>query len=266
MTEKSDDGSIAPLLAIMERLRHPEQGCPWDREQDFASIAPYTIEEAYEVADAIERRDMNGLREELGDLLFQVVFHSEMAKEAGAFNIDDVINTIINKMITRHPHVFSSERIRTVETQTIAWEEQKESERRKNGVKDGALGGVAVGLPALTRALKLQKRAARVGFDWPDSSGPRAKVDEELGELDREMSCETTPRRIEHEVGDLLFACVNLARHLKFDPEQALRTANARFERRFRHMEERLAAQGREPADASLAELEALWQEAKTAD
>ncbi len=267
MNSAPDDADpMARLLAIMERLRHPEHGCPWDREQDFASIAPYTIEEAYEVADAIERRDMKALCEELGDLLFQVVFHARMAKEAGAFGIEDVINAISNKMIARHPHVFSSERIRTTEMQTIAWEEQKAIERRESGTKTGTLDGVAIGLPALTRAVKLQQRAARVGFDWPDSAGPRVKIDEELAELDREVADKAAPGRVEHEVGDLLFACVNFSRHLKLDPELALRTANTRFERRFRHIEERLTAEGREPSEASLGELEALWQDAKSGD
>lgn len=238
------------LLAIMARLRGPG-GCEWDRAQSWSTIAPYTIEEAYEVADAIERGDAADLKDELGDLLLQVVFHSRIAEEAGAFSFADVAGAISDKMERRHPHIFGDA------AATPGWEAIKATER--SGKADGsALAGVAVGLPALLRAEKLQKRAARVGFDWPDATGPRAKIEEELAEI-----AGATPETLEEEVGDLLFAAVNYARHLGVDAEAALRAANAKFERRFRGME--AAAQGRFPA-LSLDEQEELWQRAKLAE
>ena len=257
------------LLAVMARLRNPEGGCPWDLEQDFATIAPYTIEEAYEVADAIERQDMPALKDELGDLLLQVVFHAQMAREAGRFDFTDVAAGISEKMIRRHPHVFGDVAIETSDAQTKAWEEHKENERRAKAAAEGreasVLDGVAAGLPALMRALKLQRRAARVGFDWADTRDVFLKIDEELTEIKSELNGDHKPERLLDEVGDLLFAVVNFARHLDVDPETALRHANAKFERRFRGIEARLAEAGRGPADADLAELESLWQQVKSA-
>ena len=237
------------LVAIMRRLRDPVSGCEWDREQNFATIAPYTIEEAYEVADAIARGDMDALADELGDLQLQVVFHAQMAEEAGHFALDDVIGRICDKLERRHPHIFGNAQ------HSPEWEELKAAER-KNHSDDSALAGVALALPALERAAKLQRRAARTGFDWPDTSGPRAKIDEELAELDAETD---HPRMLE-EMGDLLFAVVNLARHLNIEPEAALREANRKFERRFRAIE-------RTPgfADLALDEKEELWVAAKKA-
>jgi MazG family protein len=254
------------LLAVMARLRNPNGGCPWDLEQNFATIAPYTIEEAYEVADAIERQDMAALKDELGDLLLLVVFHAQMAREAGTFDFAEVASGISEKMIRRHPHVFGDLSIETADAQTKAWEEHKENERRATaeGRAASVLDGVATGLPALMRAQKLQRRAARVGFDWPNTHDVFLKIDEELAEIKSELDVARSPERLLDEVGDLLFAVVNLARHLEVDPEAALRHANGKFERRFRQVEDQLAAAGRDPADASLDELEALWQHAKT--
>src|SRR2546423_61157 len=237
------------LLEIMVRLRDPERGCPWDREQNFSTIAPYTIEEAYEVADAIARDDMDALADELGDLQLQVVFHAQMADEAGDFTLDDVIERICDKLERRHPHIFADA------SHSPGWEDIKAAERQKSP-DDSALAVVALALPALERAAKLQRRAARTGFDWPDKSGPRDKIDEELAELD----AETDHQRLLDELGDLLFAVVNLARHLNIEPEAALREANRKFERRFRAIEQ-------EPgfADLSLNEKEALWVKAKQA-
>jgi len=237
------------LTSIMRRLRDPVSGCEWDRVQNFASIAPYTIEEAYEVADAIDRGDMDGLADELGDLQLQVVFHAQMATEAGHFTLDDVLARICDKLERRHPHIFGDA------TESPGWEALKAAERRASP-DQSALAGVALALPALERANKLQKRAARTGFDWPDATGARAKVVEELAELDAEQ--EQGPR--EEELGDLLFAVVNLARKLKIEPEVALRAANAKFERRFRHIE---TAPGFN--DLSLDEKELLWVQAKAA-
>lgn len=262
------DDAMDRLLAIMAQLRNPNGGCPWDIEQSFATIAPYTIEEAYEVADAIERRDMAALKDELGDLLLQVVFHAQMAREAGRFDFADVAAGICEKMVRRHPHVFGDVSVETADAQTKAWEEHKESERRAKAAAEGrassVLDGVAAGLPALMRALKLQRRAARVGFDWPDTDGVFLKIDEELAEIKREIGGAPVGERVLDEVGDLLFAVVNLARHLDVDPEAALRHANGKFEGRFRQVEARLAEAGRSPADADLDELEALWQQIKT--
>ena len=255
------------LLTIMAKLRDPQGGCPWDLEQDFATIAPYTIEEAYEVADAIERRDMAALKDELGDLLLQVVFHARMAEEARQFAFADVAGAISAKMVSRHPHVFGDLSVADSQAQTRAWETHKENERRVKADAEGrtasVLDGVAAGLPALLRALKLQNRAARVGFDWPNAAEVLIKVDEEVAELKAEMSSGAGHERAQDEVGDLLFAIVNLARHLKVDAEAALRHANAKFERRFREVESRLAKVGRTPGEATLDELEALWQQIK---
>jgi ATP diphosphatase len=237
------------LVAIMRRLRDPVSGCEWDREQSFATIAPYTIEEAYEVADAIARDDMDALADELGDLQLQVVFHARMAEEAGHFTLDDVLERISDKLERRHPHIFGDA------AHTPGWEEIKAAERKKSP-DDSALAGVALALPALERAAKLQRRAARSGFDWPDTAGPRAKIDEELAELDAETG---HPRMLE-ELGDLLFAVVNLARHLNIEPEAALREANAKFEQRFRAIEKTPGF-----ADLALDEKEALWVAAKKA-
>ena len=258
------------LIAIMARLRDPVRGCPWDKEQNFASIAPYTIEEAYEVADAIQHGDMDALCAELGDLLLQVVFHAQMAREAGAFDIDDVARSINDKMIKRHPHVFGDGANDGAQAQTQAWESQKADERRAKAAADGrpagALDGVATGLPALTRALKLQKRAARVGFDWPAKDAVaqiEAKLEEELAEIKTEIASGDRAN-IEAECGDLLFVCVNLLRHLDIDPEAALRATNAKFERRFRAIEASLSKSGIDNlAEAGLERLEAAWVEAK---
>ncbi len=258
---------IDRLLAIMARLRDPERGCPWDREQDFATIAPYTIEEAYEVADAIERDDMAALKEELGDLLLQVVYHAQMASEAKAFGFDDVAAAIADKMVDRHPHVFGDTTVATAEAQTVSWETRKATERaaKASGQPAGALDGVARALPALLRAEKIQKRAARVGFDWKETGPVIDKIEEELGELRAELAAGAVdPARVTDELGDVLFAVANLARHCKVDPEAALRSTNDKFERRFRHIERRLAETGRTPSDATLEEMEALWQEAKS--
>ncbi|SEM76001.1 nucleoside triphosphate pyrophosphohydrolase [Palleronia pelagia] len=250
------------LRAVMARLRDPERGCPWDLEQDFASIAPYTIEEAYEVADAIQRGAMDDLRGELGDLLFQSVYHAQMAEEAGHFDLDDVIAGITAKMIDRHPHVFGDEsRDKSATQQTADWEAAKARERGSAGV----LEGVALGLPALTRAEKLQKRAARVGFDWPETDQVAAKIAEEAAEL-AEARDTLSPDKIADEMGDLLFALANLARHLGVDPESALRGTNDKFTRRFAHIESELAARGSSPAAADLDEMETLWVAAKRAE
>ena len=259
------------LLDIMERLRDPETGCLWDKEQTFRTIAPYTIEEAYEVADAIEEGDMAALKEELGDLLFQVVFYAEMGREAGHFDFHAIAEAIADKMTRRHPHVFEDMTYDTAEDRMDAWEEQKSAERQakskdKSGGKDGApsiLDDVPSALPALLRAEKLQKRAARVGFDWPQAAQVLDKIEEEIAELRAEIDGKSTPARQEDEIGDLFFALANLARHLKIDPESALRHTNAKFERRFRHIETQLAEAGRSPDDASLDEMEALWLQAK---
>jgi ATP diphosphatase len=258
------------LVAIMARLRDPERGCPWDVEQSFATIAPYTIEEAYEVAEAIQQGDMGALKDELGDLLLQVVFHAQMAREAGAFGIEDVARAINDKMIKRHPHVFGDVVVEDAAAQTQAWEAQKAAERQAKGAVEGrpvgALDGVTIGLPALTRALKLQRRAARVGFDWPAENALaeiEAKLAEEMDEIKAEMAS-GDKAAIADECGDLLFVCVNLLRHLGVDPESALRSTNAKFERRFRAVEDRMKAAGFDAlADAGLDRLEAAWQAVK---
>ncbi|MFN0023091.1 MAG: nucleoside triphosphate pyrophosphohydrolase [Parvularculaceae bacterium] len=249
---------IDDLVALMAALRTPKTGCPWDLEQDFRSIAPYTIEEAYEVADAIDRGDMAGLKDELGDLLFQAVFHARMAEEAGAFAFDDVARGIIDKMRRRHPHVFAEATARTADEQTRAWEDQKAAERLSKGAQS-ILDDVPLGLPGLTRAVKLQKRAARVGFDWTNPRDVLDKIAEETGELIDAMDA-GAPDAIEDEYGDLLFVMANLSRHLGIDPEAALRRANEKFRRRFRHIEQSL---GDRLGAAGLDEMEALWGEAK---
>jgi MazG family protein len=263
--------SLDRLLAIMARLRDPQGGCPWDLEQNFATIAPYTIEEAYEVADAIEQGDMAALKDELGDLLLQVVFHARMAEEAGHFAFADVAAAIGDKMVSRHPHVFGDHQADTPDAVKVTWEARKEAERSAkaakanggNGSPLSALDGVTAALPALLRAEKLQQRAARVRFDWPDARQVFDKLDEELAEIHEEIDKGGDPDRLEDEVGDLLFVVVNLARHLHVDPESALRRTNAKFERRFRAMEARLAETGARAEDQSLEALEELWQEAK---
>lgn len=249
------------LLAIMARLRDPEQGCPWDVRQTFRSILPYTLEEAYEVAEAIEREDLAALREELGDLLLQVIFHARMAEEAGAFDYGAVVETLREKLIRRHPHVFGEAYLDDAAVRA-SWEREKAAERARKG-EAGVLDGVAQALPALVRAQKLQRRAARVGFDWDEIAGVFAKVEEELEEC-RETLDETDPSRRVHEVGDLLFSCVNLARHLDVDAEQALRAASHRFERRFGAVEAHLHAEGQSPSPALRARMEQLWNQVKT--
>jgi nucleoside triphosphate diphosphatase len=260
--------NIDRLLNIMARLRDPVNGCPWDVSQDFRSIAPHTIEEAYEVADAIESGDMGQLKDELGDLLFQVVFYAQMASETGTFDFDAIAGQIADKMIRRHPHVFGDAVVETADEQTVRWEEQKATERAAQAATSGrassALDGVTPGLPALTRALKLQRRAARVGFDWAEAEQILDKMEEEIGELRAELQArQRDPARISDEMGDLLFVQVNLCRRLAIEPETALRSANAKFERRFRHIEAWLLEDGRTPQQASLDEMEALWQRAK---
>ena len=256
------------LLAVMAWLRDRQYGCPWDIDQTFRTIAPYTIEEAYEVADAIERDDMPALKEELGDLLLQVVYHSQIASEAKAFAFDDVAAAIADKMVDRHPHVFGDVDIRTAEAQTVSWEARKAAERAAKGATEGAPGaldGVARALPALMRAEKIQKRAARVGFDWATIGPVIDKIEEELRELRVELEAgKIDQQKVSDELGDVLFAVANLARHCRVDPEVALRSTNDKFEKRFRHIERRLAESGRSASDASLEEMETLWQEAKT--
>ena len=264
-TKTTDD-----LLRIMVKLRDPDGGCPWDVEQDFASIAPYTIEEAYEVADAIEQSDMESLKGELGDLLLQVVFHAQMASEAGHFEYADVGNAVSEKMVVRHPHVFGDVSIEDADAQTKAWEDQKAAERAAKAEASGrvasVLDDVARGLPALMRAEKLQKRAARVGFDWPTVEPVFDKVREELDEVSVEIDRGSDPARLEDELGDVLFTCVNLARKLGTDPETALRSTNAKFERRFRDVETLAAKDGKPLNDLDIEALEALWERAKEAE
>ncbi len=264
--ESSSPFPIERLKDIMAKLRDPETGCPWDVEQDFATIAPCTIEEAYEVADAIERGDMDDLRDELGDLLLQVIFHARMAEEAGHFKFDDVADSISEKMIRRHPHVFGDVNVDSAEAQTLAWEEQKAQERQEKGGSDdvSVLDGVAKGLPALLRSYKLQKRAARVGFDWPDPQSAFKKLEEEMGELSEEIVGGTDEDALLDEFADVLFCAVNLARKLDIDPEAALRYGNAKFERRFGYVESALREQGRAPEDCTLAEMDELWDQGKS--
>lgn len=268
MTAETAEAATARLLAIMAKLRDPDGGCPWDLEQDFPTIAPYTIEEAYEVEDAIRRGDPATLLDELGDLLFQAVYHAQMAEERGWFGFADVAAAIAGKMIRRHPHVFGQDRTRTSEEQTLAWEVQKQRERAGRA-ETGTLAGVPTGLPALTRAAKLTRRAARVGFDWPDAAAVLDKLEEEATELRAEFRTgaeRPDPARLRDEVGDILFVLANLARKLDLDPEDCLRGANVKFERRFGHMEQSLGKTGKTPSDLDLAALEELWQVAKRAE
>ena len=264
---------INRLNEIMAALRTPTTGCPWDLEQTFATIAPYTLEETYEVADAIERGDVANLREELGDLLLQVVFHARMAEEEGRFDFGDVVDAITRKLIRRHPHVFGDARDLSSDEVKALWGRIKAEEKRERAdarhaaglpaeEATGTLAGVPLALPALTRALKLQEKAGKVGFDWNDPRAVLAKLREEIDEVEAELDANDA-ERVAGEVGDLLFAGANLARHLAVDPETALRGANAKFERRFAHIESRLGEAGRGPADATLNEMEALWSEAK---
>lgn len=262
------DRNIDRLIGIMARLRDPKDGCPWDVEQNFASIARYTVEEAYEVADAIERDDRAALREELGDLLLQVVFHARMAEEEKSFDFEDVAGAIADKLVRRHPHVFDKENHDSADSLRNAWEALKAKERAEKAASRGedasVLDDVPVGFPALTRAEKLQKRAARVGFDW-ESVGPvLAKIEEEIGELKAEIEQAGSPERLSDEMGDVLFSCVNLARHLKIDPEFALRGTNAKFETRFRRVESSLRDDGILWGEVGIDEYERRWQDAKT--
>ncbi|MEK9722659.1 MAG: nucleoside triphosphate pyrophosphohydrolase [Rhodospirillaceae bacterium] len=255
------------LLAIMAKLRDPDGGCPWDVEQDFATIAPYTIEEAYEVADAISRGDMTDLKNELGDLLFQVVFHAQMAAERAAFTYEDVAEAVSEKMVRRHPHVFGGATVESADAQTAAWEDMKAAERQA-AADPSVLADVPVALPALTRAEKLQKRAARVGFDWTRAEDVLDKIKEEIAEIEAEVPGPGAAgsQALAEEVGDLLFACANLARKWGIDPETALRHGNEKFERRFRALEDRVRAAGAHVQDRSLDELEQIWTEVKAAE
>lgn len=257
--------SMEQLLAVMRRLRDPQGGCAWDLEQTMRSIVPHTLEEAYEVADAIERDDPAAVRDELGDLLYQVVFLARIAEESGQFDFDEVARAIANKLVRRHPHVFGSQQALTADEQTLAWEGFKQNERAEAGER-GTLDGVARTLPALTRAVKLGKRAARVHFDWPDASHMRAKLDEELAEFEETLRERQSVERQSEELGDLLFVVANWARHLKLDPEASLRAANAKFESRFRYMESIARDRGLVLEQLDLDTWEALWQEAKTAE
>ena len=257
---------IERLLEIMAALRTPKTGCPWDLAQNFSTIAPYTLEEAYEVADAIARGNLADLKDELGDLLLQVVFHARMAEEQGAFDFGDVVQAITEKLIRRHPHVFADETSRTAQAVEGLWERIKAEEKAANKtVENGALAGVPVALPALSRALKLQAKASKVGFDWNDPRAVLRKIREEADEIEAELARAETSKAAT-EVGDLLFAVVNLARHFQADPETVLRQTNLKFERRFTVIERALAARGKAPLDASLAEMDALWNEAKEAE
>ncbi len=262
--------SLADLLAVMARLRDPERGCPWDVKQDFSTIAPYTIEEAYEVADAIAREDLEALKDELGDLLLQVVYHAQMASEQSRFDFADVADAITRKMIRRHPHVFADASLRDEFLAGNLWERIKAEEKAERGKADAKassrLDDVALALPALTRAVKLQKRAAEVGFDWPSLEPVLDKVDEEIAELKEAIGARDDAAKIREEFGDLLFVMANVARHLKIDPEAALRDANAKFVRRFRRIEQALAEQGRVCEDATLEEMDRLWDDAKDAE
>lgn len=262
-----DKPKIDRLIEIMALLRDPEKGCPWDIEQTFATIAPHTVEEAYEVAEAIEQDDMVSLVDELGDLLLQVVFHARIAEELDKFSFDDVVSAITDKLVRRHPHIFAEAKIISAEDQTISWEALKAEERREkhdDTTPHSALDGVTTGLPALTRALKLQKRAARVGFDWHQAKDVLDKFSEEVSEIKDEMETGGTQDRLQDELGDLLFTCVNLARKLDIDPETALRHGNAKFDRRFRMVEELLLEKGKSPEQSNLDEMESLWPLAKS--
>jgi len=259
--------NINDLMTIMKQLRNPLGGCPWDIAQDFTSVAPYTIEEAYEVAEAIEKTDMPELKNELGDLLFQVIFHAEMAQEEGYFDFADVVEGICDKMIRRHPHVFGDAEYRNANEQTRAWETQKADERKQKNQQASQLDGVTSGLPAFSRAVKLQNRAARVGFDWPDSTQVLDKLNEEMAELSHEMTKQSKDSqnlaRITEEFGDMMFVYANLARHMKIDPEAALRSANYKFEKRFKAVERRADAQNKSLETMNLEQMDQLWDEVK---
>jgi ATP diphosphatase len=259
-------GNIDRLIEVMARLRDPNGGCPWDLEQTFHTIAPHTIEEAYEVADAIESGDMTALKDELGDLLFQVVYYAQVARESGEFDFDAIAGAISDKMIRRHPHVFGDVKVDSADEMVLRWEDQKAVEREAKAANQGrhlsVLDGITGGLPALTRAIKLQKRAARVGFDWAATADILDKIEEEIGELRAELG-EADRARLQDELGDVLFAVTNLARRLDIDPETALRGTNAKFDRRFRRIEALLADDGRTPDQSNLDEMETLWQRAK---
>ncbi|MDF1688106.1 MAG: nucleoside triphosphate pyrophosphohydrolase [Cycloclasticus sp.] len=257
------NNKVKELLDIMAQLRDRKNGCPWDLEQDFASIAPYTIEEAYEVADAIERKNLHALKDELGDLLFQVVFHAQLAKEQQAFEFADIVASICDKLTRRHPHVFDESFIGKGNL-SKQWEAHKRAEQKGSDLK-GVLDGVSKNQPAMNQAYKLQKKAASVGFDWPDVEGVLAKLDEEVDELKAEIGVANNSQRIEEELGDVLFSCINLARHLNVNPEWSLRLANQRFSNRFSHIEERLKESGKNIENCSLSTLDALWDEAKVA-
>ena len=257
------NSSIEGLLDVMRRLRDPTNGCPWDVKQNFATIAPYTIEEAYEVADAISRDDMADLVDELGDLLFQVVFHAQMASEAGHFTFDDVVAAIVDKMIRRHPHVFGDEVVEDEHAQSLRWEAHKAAERG-DAEHDSLMDNVPRGLSSIKRAQKLQKRAATAGFDWHRAEDVIPKIREELDEITEALTSASTPARLSEEMGDLLFSCINLARHLKVDAEMSLRATNTKFERRFRWMEDALFAEGKTIAETGSDVLEAAWSKAKT--
>lgn len=264
MGDSGNAGHVGELLAIMARLRDPARGCPWDANQDFDSVAPYTIEEAYEVADAIQRRDFDALRDELGDLLFQVIFHARMAAEAGHFDFADVVAALADKLTRRHPHVFGDAHYADAQEQARAWEAIKADERAgKNDGDTSALAGIARGLPEWRRALKLQQRAATVGFDWPGSQPVLDKLAEEINEVRAEFAGACDHDRIEDEIGDVLFVIANLARHAKIDPAHAQRRANAKFERRFRRMETLAADVGETLQGKPLDEQDALWDRAK---
>lgn len=255
--------NIDRLIDIMAQLRNPDGGCPWDLEQTFSTIAPYTIEEAYEVSDAIDRGDMSDLKDELGDLLLQVVFHARMAEEENLFSFSDVAGSISDKMIRRHPHVFDSHDADTPDAVRISWEETKAAERREKGQDESALDGVAQNLPALTRAEKLTKRAARVGFDWQNADDIFAKIEEEIGELRHEINTDAPRERLQDELGDLLFCMANLARHLDIDPELSLRQANAKFTKRFKVMESSFKQSNETLSGQPLDVMEARWQQVK---
>lgn len=255
------------LLAIMAALRDPQRGCPWDRTQTFASILPFTIEEAYEVAEAIDQGDMASLQEELGDLLFQVVFYAQMGSETGVFTFDEVVRGICDKLERRHPHVFADASVDDAEAQSLAWEQHKQRERDAKAAQasrpSSVLDDIPKAMPSLMRAMKLQRRVAKVGFDWPEIESVLAKIEEELAEVRDELASGGNHKRLTHEVGDLLFACTNLARHTGVDPEEAMRGINNRFESRFRRIEALLAEQGKRVEEVGLAELDALWELAK---
>ena len=256
--------AVQELLEIMARLRDPDHGCPWDRQQTFATIVPHTLEEAYEVADTIESDAFDDLPDELGDLLFQVVFYARMAEEQSLFDFKTIVHVLTDKLVRRHPHVFGDEQDRDAATQTLAWEKSKQKERQAAG-RSATLAGVSAALPAVNRAQKLQKRAALVGFDWPATEQVFDKIEEEVAELRHEVDGEGGHDRLEAELGDVLFACINLARHVGVDAETALRRCNRKFEQRFAHIESVLKQRGTSVEEADLAEMDALWEDAKLA-